>query len=128
MGLMSYADRKSHFVTLNCSGQKFLISRHLLDQYPKTLLGNEEKRRTFWDDNDQEYFFDRHYYAFRSIFDFYRTGKLQRPVDIPINVFIREVQFYEIQNEIIPAEYLRLPLSKIRGNSDQTYARNYEGY
>ena len=25
-------------------------------------------------------------------------------------------------------EYLRLPLSKIRGNSDQTYARNYEGY
>ena len=38
----------------------------------------------------------------RSIFDFYRTGKLQRPIDIPINVFIREVQFYEIQNEIIP--------------------------
>ena len=42
-----------HFVTLNCSGQKFLISRHLLDQYPKTLLGNEEKRRNFWDEGDQ---------------------------------------------------------------------------
>ena len=25
-------------------------------------------------------------------------------------------------------EYLRLPLSKVRGNSDQTYAKNYEGY
>ena len=42
-----------NFVTLNCSGQKFLISQHLLDQYPKTLLGNEEKRRVFWDDQDQ---------------------------------------------------------------------------
>ena len=52
----------------------------------------------------------------RSIFDFYRTGKLQRPHDIPINVFIREVQFYEIQNEIIPEEYLKLPQSKIKGN------------
>jgi len=50
----------------------------------------------------------------RSIFDFYRTGKLQRPHDIPINVFIREVQFYEIQNEIIPEEYLKLPQSKIK--------------
>ena len=64
----------------------------------------------------------------RSIFDFYRTGKLQRPHDIPINVFIREVQFYEIQNEIIPEEYLKLPQSKIKGNSDQIYARNYEGF
>ena len=25
-------------------------------------------------------------------------------------------------------EYLRLPMSKVRGNSDQTYARSYEGY
>ena len=54
-----------NFVTLNCSGQKFLISKHVLDQYPKTLLGNEEKRKNFWDAQDKEYFFDRHYYAFR---------------------------------------------------------------
>lgn len=38
------------------------------DQYPKTLLGNKEKRQVFWDEEDQEYFFDRHYYSFRQGF------------------------------------------------------------
>ena len=38
------------------------------DQYPKTLLGNKEKRQVFWDEDDQEYFFDRHYYSFRQGF------------------------------------------------------------
>ena len=41
-----------------------------------------EKRQQFWDPEDQEYFFDRHYYAFRAIFDFYRTGKLRRPLEM----------------------------------------------
>ena len=45
------------------------------DQYPKTLLGNKEKRQVFWDEEDQEYFFDRHYYSFRQGFThFYKLA------------------------------------------------------
>ena len=43
-------------------------------------------------------------------------------------MFIREVQFYEIQNEIIPEDILRVPASKLRGNSDYAYDNNYEGF
>lgn len=39
--------------------------------------------------------------AFRAIFDFYRTGKLRRPVDIPLNIFIQEVQYFEVRADNI---------------------------
>lgn len=78
--MKDFAERQKNFVTLNCSGQKFRISISLLDNYPLTKLGTLEKREEFWDPVDEEYFFDRHYYAFRAIFDFYRTGKLRRPI------------------------------------------------
>ena len=82
----------------------------MLDNYPMTILGTAEKRQMFWDEEDQEFFFDRHYYAFRAIFDFYRTGKLRRPLDIPLNIFIQEVQFFEIHKEVTFTHHLNLPL------------------
>jgi hypothetical protein len=46
--MREFASRKQHFVILNCSGQKFRIARFLLDKFPNTLLGTEEKRASFW--------------------------------------------------------------------------------
>ncbi len=46
--MREFASRKQHFVILNCSGQKYRIARFLLDKFPNTLLGTEEKRAPFW--------------------------------------------------------------------------------
>jgi len=37
--MMDFAERQKNFVTLNCSGQKFRISKSMLDSYPQTKLG-----------------------------------------------------------------------------------------
>jgi hypothetical protein len=41
-----------------------------LHRLPETLLGNDEKRRKFWDPDRGEYFFDRHRPSFPAILFF----------------------------------------------------------
>ncbi|KAI4890902.1 hypothetical protein NFI96_011120, partial [Prochilodus magdalenae] len=71
-----------------------------LDRYPDTLLGSSEKE-FFYNEDTQEYFFDRDPEMFRHILNFYRTGKLHYPRQECIQAFDEELAFYGIVPDII---------------------------
>ncbi|CAF1249169.1 unnamed protein product [Rotaria sordida] len=73
---LHYQDR----ITINVSGLHFETLKSTLAFYPDTLLGNEERRKLFYDPIHHEYFFDRHRACFDAILYFYQSnGRLRRP-------------------------------------------------
>lgn len=74
--------------------------KNTLDRYPDTLLGSSEKE-FFFNEDTEEYFFDRDHEMFRHILNFYRTGKLHYPRHECIQAFDEELAFYGIVPEII---------------------------
>eukprot|EP00061_Rhincodon_typus_P009958 g33855.t1 len=87
-------------VILNVSGRRFQTWRSTLERYPDTLLGSSEKD-FFYNEEIREYFFDRDPDIFRSILNFYRTGKLHYPRHECISAYDEELSFFGIIPEII---------------------------
>ncbi|XP_061582742.1 potassium voltage-gated channel subfamily D member 3-like [Cololabis saira] len=92
--------RQDELIILNVSGRRFQTWRTTLDRYPDTLLGSSEKD-FFYNEETKEYFFDRDPDAFRSILNFYRTGKLHYPRHECISAYDEELIFFGIIPEII---------------------------
>ncbi|XP_059184484.1 potassium voltage-gated channel subfamily D member 3-like isoform X2 [Centropristis striata] len=92
--------RQDELIILNVSGRRFQTWRTTLDRYPDTLLGSSEKD-FFYNEEIKEYFFDRDPDAFRSILNFYRTGKLHYPRHECISAYDEELIFFGIIPEII---------------------------
>ncbi|XP_061591653.1 potassium voltage-gated channel subfamily D member 1 isoform X1 [Cololabis saira] len=92
--------RSDEILYVNVSGVRFQTWKNTLDRYPDTLLGSSEKE-FFFNDDTQEYFFDRDPEMFRHILNFYRTGKLHYPRSECIQAFDEELAFYGIVPEII---------------------------
>ncbi|KAF7259767.1 hypothetical protein EG68_03206 [Paragonimus skrjabini miyazakii] len=89
-------------VVLNVSGLRFETWIAVLDNHPSTLLGNSIKRRPFWDSYTNEYFFDRHRPSFEAIFNYYQYGgRLKRPAVVADDVFLSELEFFEIETDAI---------------------------
>ncbi|XP_041112182.1 potassium voltage-gated channel subfamily D member 2-like [Polyodon spathula] len=88
------------FIILNVSGTKFQTWRSTLERYPDTLLGSTEKD-FFFNEDINEYFFDRDPDIFRHILNFYRTGKLHYPRHECISAYDEELAFFGIIPEII---------------------------
>ncbi|XP_034021981.1 potassium voltage-gated channel subfamily D member 3-like isoform X1 [Thalassophryne amazonica] len=95
-----HSKRKDELIILNVSGRRFQTWRTTLDRYPDTLLGSSEKD-FFYNEETKEYFFDRDPDAFRSILNFYRTGKLHYPRHECILAYDEELIFFGIIPEII---------------------------
>uniref|UniRef100_A0AAQ6IE87 BTB domain-containing protein n=1 Tax=Anabas testudineus TaxID=64144 RepID=A0AAQ6IE87_ANATE len=87
-------------IVLNVSGRRFQTWRNTLDRYPDTLLGSSEKE-FFYNEETKEYFFDRDPDVFRSVLNFYRTGKLHYPRYECISSYDEELAFFGIVPEII---------------------------
>jgi hypothetical protein len=67
-----------------------------------TLLGNNQRRRFYYDCVRHEYFFDRNRACFESILYYYQShGRLRRPNYIPIDIFLEEVTFFELGPEAL---------------------------
>ncbi|NXM85263.1 KCNA3 protein, partial [Oenanthe oenanthe] len=65
-----------------------------------TLLGDPRRRRRFFDPQRREYFFDRHRGAFGAVLYYYQSGgRLRRPPDVPLDVFLEELRFYQLGDE-----------------------------
>uniref|UniRef100_H3CNK5 Potassium voltage-gated channel subfamily D member 3 n=1 Tax=Tetraodon nigroviridis TaxID=99883 RepID=H3CNK5_TETNG len=92
--------RQDELIVLNVSGRRFQTWRTTLDRYPDTLLGSSEKD-FFFNEESKEYFFDRDPDAFRSILNFYRTGKLHYPRHECISAYDDELTFFGIIPELI---------------------------
>ncbi|XP_016140092.1 potassium voltage-gated channel subfamily D member 3-like isoform X1 [Sinocyclocheilus grahami] len=91
---------QDEIIILNVSGRRFQTWRNTLDRYPDTLLGSSEKE-FFFNEETREYFFDRDSDVFRSILNFYRTGKLHYPRYECISAYDEELAFFGIIPEII---------------------------
>ncbi|XP_036434614.1 LOW QUALITY PROTEIN: potassium voltage-gated channel subfamily D member 3 [Colossoma macropomum] len=91
---------QDELIILNVSGRRFQTWRNTLDRYPDTLLGSSEKE-FFFNEETREYFFDRDPDVFRSILNFYRTGKLHFPRYECITAYDEELAFFGIIPEII---------------------------
>ncbi|XP_058641612.1 potassium voltage-gated channel subfamily D member 3 isoform X2 [Onychostoma macrolepis] len=91
---------QDELIILNVSGRRFQTWRNTLDRYPDTLLGSSEKE-FFFNEETREYFFDRDPDLFRSILNFYRTGKLHYPRYECISAYDEELAFFGIIPEII---------------------------
>jgi len=82
------------------SGHKFECWRSSLEKYPNTLLGSVEKD-FFYDDETNEYFFDRDPELFRHILNFYRTGRLHFPKSECLTAYEEELAFFGIDIELM---------------------------
>ena len=51
----------------------FRTYEETLDRKPDTLLGNPERRKEFYHDEEKEYFFDRHRESFSAVLWFYQS-------------------------------------------------------
>lgn len=94
-------DKLSTPITINIGGKKYETHENTLNQFPNTLLGNPEKRKRYFDEKKNEYFFDRHRGAFTAILYYYQSGGLiERPLHVPMNIFVEELNFFQLTDEI----------------------------
>ncbi|KAM4704185.1 potassium voltage-gated channel subfamily A member 7 [Rhinophrynus dorsalis] len=89
-------------VVINVSGLRFETQVRTLSRFPDTLLGDPRRRMHFFDPLRNEYFFDRNRPCFDSILYFYQSGgRLRRPANIPLDVFMEELIFYQLGDDVI---------------------------
>ncbi|XP_077355040.1 A-type voltage-gated potassium channel KCND2-like, partial [Festucalex cinctus] len=91
---------KDNVLILNVSGRRFQTWRDTLERYPDTLLGSSEKD-FFFQQESNEFFFDRDPSLFRYILNFYQMGKLHFPRHECIAAFDEELTFFGIIPEVI---------------------------
>ena len=70
---------------------------------------------------------DRHRPSFQAVLDYYRTGLLRRPDEIPLDVMINELKFYRL-DEIAIEDFLKsecILKSGFHRNLDQMIRRRH---
>ena len=89
-------------VVINVGGQRSETYLSTLNAFPHTLLGNALRRRKYYDAVHNEYFFDRNRASFDAVLYFYQSrGKLRRPMQVPFDIFLEEIKFFELGAEVI---------------------------
>lgn len=92
----------SEKVIINVSGLRFETQISTLLRFPMTLLGNQARRDQYYDAARDEYFFDRNRPSFDAILYYYQSsGRLRRPANVPVDIFLDELRFYELDLETI---------------------------
>ena len=83
-------------ITFNIGGQRYEISRSLLDQFPESMLANCASGQ--WLENpEKEIFIERDGAAFRYILNYMRDGSVFLPVTERKQSFIKELEYYGIE-------------------------------
>lgn len=84
------------------SGQMYETQLGTLNRFPNTLLGNPVKRRLYWDPDKRCYYLNQHAPTFGAILYYYQSGgRLYCPEDIPEDVFLKELTFYQLGNDVL---------------------------
>lgn len=89
-------------VTINVSGEKYQTYQETLERFPKTLLGDSVRRNEYFEDDENEYFFDRDRHAFAAIMHFYQSdGQVYCPLNVPVHVLVSEIKFFELGQDAL---------------------------
>lgn len=89
-------------LAINVSGMRYETQLRTLAQFPDSLLGDPRRRLRYFDPLRNELFLDRSRASFDAILYFYQSGgRLRRPANVPLDVFMEELRFYELGEDII---------------------------
>lgn len=89
-------------LAINVSGMRYETQLRTLAQFPDSLLGDPQRRLRYFDPLRNELFLDRNRVCFDAILYFYQSGgRLRRPANVPLDMFLEELRFYELGEEII---------------------------
>ncbi|XP_072224924.1 potassium voltage-gated channel subfamily A member 7-like [Leuresthes tenuis] len=89
-------------LAINVSGMRYETQLRTLAQFPDSLLGDPLRRLRYFDPLRNELFLDRNRTCFDAILYFYQSGgRLRRPANIPLDMFMEELRFYELGEVII---------------------------
>ncbi|XP_030591622.1 potassium voltage-gated channel subfamily A member 7 [Archocentrus centrarchus] len=89
-------------LAINVSGLRYETQLRTLAQFPDSLLGDPRRRIRYFDPLRNELFLDRNRICFDAILYFYQSGgRLRRPANVPLDMFLEELRFYELGEEII---------------------------
>uniref|UniRef100_A0A3G2STN1 Voltage-gated potassium channel Kv1.7b n=1 Tax=Petrocephalus soudanensis TaxID=91712 RepID=A0A3G2STN1_9TELE len=92
----------SERLAINVSGMRYETHLRTLAQFPDSLLGDPHRRLRYFDPMRNELFLDRSRICFDAILYFYQSGgRLRRPQNVPLDVFMEELRFYELGDEVI---------------------------
>ncbi|XP_078698779.1 shaker-related potassium channel tsha2-like isoform X3 [Branchiostoma floridae x Branchiostoma belcheri] len=100
-GIDSMKKRLDTRVKINVSGLKFETKDGVFLKHPDTLMGDIARRQQFYNEEKDEFFFDRHRPSFEAIFRYYQTGNLVRPTNIPVDIFADELRFFDLGDDLI---------------------------
>lgn len=89
-------------LAINVSGMRYETQLRTLAQFPDSLLGDPRRRLRYFDPLRNELFLDRSRVCFDAILYFYQSGgRLRRPANVPLDVFMDELRFYELGEDIM---------------------------
>ncbi|XP_029656560.1 potassium voltage-gated channel subfamily A member 10-like [Octopus sinensis] len=89
-------------IVVNVSGLRFETYIKTLETFPNTLLGSSNTRMKFYDEEKNELFFNRSRSCFEHILYYYQSGgTIRYPPNIPIEIFIEEIEFFCLNPELI---------------------------
>lgn len=92
----------SERLAINVSGMRYETQLRTLAQFPNSMLGDPRRRSRYFDPLRNELFLDRNRACFDAILYFYQSGgRLRRPANIPLDVFMDELLFYELGEDIM---------------------------
>ncbi|KAM6951634.1 potassium voltage-gated channel subfamily A member 3-like [Aplochiton taeniatus] len=92
----------SERLAINVSGMRYETQIRTLAQFPDSMLGDPRRRLRYFDPLRNELFLDRNRACFDAILYFYQSGgRLRRPANVPLDVFMDELLFYELGEDIM---------------------------
>uniref|UniRef100_A0A0N5AHJ7 BTB domain-containing protein n=1 Tax=Syphacia muris TaxID=451379 RepID=A0A0N5AHJ7_9BILA len=102
--MINYCLNNFETIYIHISDQSSL---HACFRFPHTLLGNPVSRSRFWNSATEEFFFDRHRASFEAILYIYQSnGVVKRPEAVPLDLFLKELKFFEMGDEIIESFWM----------------------
>lgn len=100
-----YMRKRGELVRINVCGMLYETFRSTLNRYPLTLLGDENRRKSFYVESKNAYFFDRNREAFEAVLHYYQSkGTISRPPSVSVVAFCKEICFFDLGEEV----FLRL--------------------
>ncbi|XP_065060803.1 shaker-related potassium channel tsha2-like [Rhopilema esculentum] len=102
----SYIHRKKSSVTskprvvVNVSGKRFETFTRTFTSKPNCLL-SKKARSSYYNEDANEYFFDRNAKVFEALLTYLQTGILAKPDAVPDKVYLDDLRFFGFENEAV---------------------------